>query len=82
LRLAPIAKETTLGKEGSNPDLVICDVGELLHVDVAAVDALARLQLTARRLGFQVRLRHASNELTELLGFMGLDEVLPLRGES
>ena len=40
------------------------------------VDALARLQLAARRHGCQVRLRHASSELLELVTFMGLSDVL------
>jgi len=42
-----------------------------------AVDALARLQLAARRRGCQVRLRRAPNELRELLAFMGLRDILP-----
>jgi hypothetical protein len=41
------------------------------------VDALARLQLAARQHGCQVRLRHASSELFELVAFMGLRDVLP-----
>ena len=41
------------------------------------VDALARLQLAAQRRGCQVRLRHASAELLELVAFMGLRDVLP-----
>ena len=45
--------------------------------DAVTVDALARLQLAARRLGCQVRLRNASDELRELVAFMGLCDVLP-----
>jgi hypothetical protein len=41
------------------------------------VDALARLQLAARRRGCVIRLRHASPELLELVDFMGLADVLP-----
>jgi ABC-type transporter Mla MlaB component len=41
------------------------------------VDALARLQLAARRHQCQVRLRGASNELRALVAFMGLGDVLP-----
>jgi ABC-type transporter Mla MlaB component len=44
--------------------------------DAVAVDALARLQLAARRLGCEVRLCNASAELRELIAFMGLREVL------
>ena len=40
--------------------------------DAVTIDALARLQLTARRLGCRLRLRHASPELRELVAFMGL----------
>jgi hypothetical protein len=44
--------------------------------DVATVDALARLQLAARRAGRRLRLRRASKELVELITFCGLGEVL------
>ena len=49
-----------------------------LDPDALTIDALARLQLSSRRVGLEVRLRHASNELQELLAFVGLDEVLRL----
>lgn len=64
--------------EGSPGDPVVCDLGTLDGWDAGTVDALARLQLTARRLGRQIRLRHASGELQELLALMGLCDVLPL----
>jgi hypothetical protein len=57
------------------PSRIVCDVGALAP-DAGAVDALARLQLTARRLGLEIRLRHASGELQELLAFVGLRDVL------
>jgi hypothetical protein len=44
--------------------------------DLRTVEALARLQLIARRLGFEVRLCRASTELVELLDFVGLAAVL------
>lgn len=56
---------------------VVCDVGSLIEPDAAAVDALARLQLTARRLGHEVRLRHTSQELQNLLSLAGLCRVVP-----
>jgi anti-anti-sigma regulatory factor len=52
------------------------DMSALAHVDLGTVDALARLQLTARRSGARVRLCNASPELLELADFMGLKEVL------
>ena len=53
-----------------------CDVSKL-DPDTGTVEALARLQLTARRLGRRVRFKDASPELQRLLCLLGLDEVLP-----
>ncbi len=66
--------------EGCDSDHIVCDVGGLVEPDAATVDALARFQLAARRLGRRVRLRHPSSELQELLALMGLSEVIPLCG--
>ena len=63
--------------EGDDVDQIVCDVGALDRPDAVAVDALARLQLTARRCGGQIRLRHPCGELQELLTLMGLDAVVP-----
>jgi ABC-type transporter Mla MlaB component len=52
------------------------DLSALAHVDAGTVDALARLQLTARRSGACVRLHNATPQLVELVEFMGLNEVL------
>jgi anti-anti-sigma regulatory factor len=52
-----------------------CDV-RALCADVAAIDALARLQLAARRAGFELRLLRASPELRCLLELTGLETVL------
>ena len=57
-----------------------CDVRGL-RADVAAVDALARLQLAARQAGFELRLVHASAELRCLIAFTGLGEVLRVEPE-
>jgi hypothetical protein len=59
------------------PRTLVCDV-HALAPDAAAVDALARLQLAARRVGLKIRLRHASTELCCLIDFVGLREVLPV----
>lgn len=64
--------------ERSDARLVLCDVGALKDPDAATVDALARLQLTARRLGGTIQVRHASSELHGLLAFAGLCEVVGL----
>ena len=56
--------------------VVLCDVHGV-EPDAVTVDALCRLQLGARRHRCEVRLRHASRELLELVDFMGMTEVLP-----
>jgi ABC-type transporter Mla MlaB component len=60
----------------SGADVALCDVSGV-EPDAVTVDALARLQLAAKRYGCQVRLQHASGELRELVAFMGLSDVLP-----
>lgn len=61
---------------GTVAEVAFCDVLGV-EPDAVTVDALARLQLAARRHGCLVRLRHASDELKELVAFMGLADVLP-----
>ena len=61
--------------EASRAPVLDCDVRSV-DVDAVTVDALARLQLAARRRGCLIRLRHASPELLELVAFMGLEDVL------
>jgi hypothetical protein len=48
------------------------------QADLRTVEALARLQLVARRLGCELRLRHAPADLLRLIEFSGLSEVLRL----
>jgi ABC-type transporter Mla MlaB component len=60
----------------SRAGVAFCDV-QGVEPDAVTVEALARLQLGARRTGCQVRLRNASDELRELVAFMGLTDVLP-----
>jgi hypothetical protein len=63
-----------------HPSPIDCDVSALAPT-ADAIDALARLQLAARRLGLQVRIRHASAELQELLAFVGLRDALRIEME-
>jgi hypothetical protein len=60
----------------SEVEVAYCDVAGV-PPDAVTVDALARLQLAARRRGCQIRLLHCSPELLELVASMGLTEVLP-----
>jgi anti-anti-sigma regulatory factor len=66
--------------EDGGADLVVCDVAGVFAPDCATVDALARMQLTAKRLGGRLRLRGTSDELHELLAMAGLCEVVGLCG--
>jgi hypothetical protein len=58
------------------PTVAFCDVATVAP-DAVTLEALARLQLAARRRGCQVRLRHASAALLDLVAFAGLADVLP-----
>ncbi|MBH5336080.1 STAS domain-containing protein [Streptomyces pactum] len=60
---------------------VICDVAGLTGPGLAAMDALARLQLIARRHGRRLRLRRAAPPLRELIALAGLGDVLPCLDE-
>jgi ABC-type transporter Mla MlaB component len=60
----------------SGAEVALCEVVGV-EPDAVTIDALARLQVAARRNRCQVRLRNASSELIELIGFMGLTDVLP-----
>jgi len=79
----PIARSDLLGLcdrvcallRESRPRVALCDVRGV-EPDAVTVDALARLQVAARRHECTVRLRHASAELLELVAFMGLADVL------
>lgn len=55
---------------------ILCDAGMLADPDLRTIDALARIQLSARRLGRELRLRNASSELAELLDLAGLRGVI------
>ena len=66
---------------GGYADVLACDVGRL-GADLATVDALARLQLLARRRGCHLELLGASRELRDLLELAGLAHVVPVSGGS
>ena len=61
--------------ETSGADIALCDVGAL-RADAVALDALARMQVAAGRMGRQVVLRHVTDELRGLIALVGLNGVL------
>lgn len=56
----------------------MCDVAALTVPDAVTVDSLARLKLTARRCGHELRLRHPCEPLRGLLDITGLKDVVPV----
>lgn len=61
--------------------IVVCDVGEIVQSDLAVIDALARLYLTAKREQSVMRLEHARPGLTILLSLTGLGALI-LHGQA
>jgi ABC-type transporter Mla MlaB component len=61
--------------------VLICDLRRVTEPDATVIDALARIQLTARRLGRSIELRHARPQIRELVRLAGLADVLPLSGD-
>jgi STAS domain len=62
--------------ERCGAELVLCDVGRIRNPDLGTVEALARLQLTARRLGRRMRFRGACGALRDLLALLGLESIV------
>jgi ABC-type transporter Mla MlaB component len=60
----------------SDARIVVCDVASLVRADLGTVDALARLELTARRQGARLVLIRVRDDLRRLVAFAGLRDVL------
>jgi anti-anti-sigma regulatory factor len=76
--LATLCEVVRISVDRRRPDLVICDLGSLTDADLATIDALARLQLTSRRLGYQMIVRNAPAPLRNLLVLVGLGRIVRL----
>ena len=59
-----------------------CDARALTDPDAATLDALARLQLAARRSGTSVELSNVHRNLADLLALVGLADVIPCSQDS
>jgi ABC-type transporter Mla MlaB component len=66
--------------EGCDAGPISCDVAALVQPDAVTIDALARLQLAALRLGYRVELQRARGPLVELLLLSGLSGVVRCAG--
>lgn len=60
---------------------IVLDCSCLRASDATEVDRIARLHLTLRRHGYDLRLRNPSSSLRELICFCGLDGVLCVEPE-
>lgn len=63
-------------------DVVTCDLRAVVEPDATAIEALAKMQLTAKRLGRTIRLRHPCSFLKALLTLTGLASTLPIVDEA
>ncbi|WP_245239309.1 STAS domain-containing protein [Streptomyces sp. MZ04] len=71
-RLCEEARELLRAADADAPGVLVCDAAGVGPPVLAAVDAVARLQLTARRAGGRIRLRNPAPHLRELLHLVGL----------
>jgi len=62
--------------------ILVVDVRTLTEPDLGTIEVLARLQLTARRLGATIRLGHTCDQMRDLLACSGMGELLPLDADS
>ncbi len=58
---------------------VCLDCGQCKAPTAATIDQIARLHLAALRCGCELELRNADPSLLELIGFVGLGEVLRVK---
>jgi ABC-type transporter Mla MlaB component len=63
---------------GASSHVVDLDVSRLVPCDLSVVDVLARLQVLVLRCGGRLLLHGVDGGLAELLGFVGLDDVIHL----
>jgi ABC-type transporter Mla MlaB component len=73
--VAPLCERMRALLERSGADVVVCELGTGVVADAVTVDALARLQLTARRLARRLRVPRLPADLAALLAFVGLEEL-------
>ncbi|MFI6688177.1 lipid asymmetry maintenance protein MlaB [Streptomyces sp. NPDC050485] len=68
----PLLCERLRALYGGGVEEVVCDLAALTRADLAAVEAVARLRLTARRAGGRLRVRNAGAGVAALLELAGL----------
>jgi hypothetical protein len=81
-RIAALCREARRLLASGQDDLVMCDVGAVVEPDVMVIEAIARLQLTARRAGGSIGVWRASGRLRDLLALVGLCDVVAVCDDS
>lgn len=71
-----LCRRLVVGLTDTAYQVVVCDVGGVSRPDATVIDALARLQLTARRNDWELSLRNAPQQLLDLLSLAGLTDVI------
>ncbi|MFH8488223.1 lipid asymmetry maintenance protein MlaB [Streptomyces longisporoflavus] len=67
-----LCEEARAALQATGAEVLDCDAAGVGPPVLAAIDALARLQLTARRAGGRIRVRNPAPHLRELLDLVGL----------
>ncbi len=60
------------------PAPIVCDMSRIVDPDGPVLDALARLALTARRMGTSIELRNTCPRLADLIEIAGLGDVVAI----
>ncbi|MEA2518930.1 MAG: hypothetical protein QOF49_1010 [Chloroflexota bacterium] len=63
----------------ASPGKLVCDASAVVEPDLAVIDALARLALSARRRGIVLRVERSPRALVDLLDLCGLAALLSRR---
>ena len=76
-----LEQDVTRLLDGVQAEVALCDIGHLVGSDLAALDAVVRLQLTGRRLGVRIAFQRTPAPLLRLVRFLALIDVLPIDTE-
>jgi ABC-type transporter Mla MlaB component len=70
--MTPLCDELALALRNRPGTVVLCDASGVTEPDLVVVALLARLQLTARRLGCRIEVVGADRRLVDLISLAGL----------
>ncbi|HUN32014.1 MAG TPA: STAS domain-containing protein [Trebonia sp.] len=82
LTVVPVLEEVLGTQISSGARLVTMDLSELAFADSATIGALLRASRVLRDLGGGLELRDPQPAVARTLQLLGVDQVLPVRGEA